>query len=121
MVDSSLDGLWNATTGKRLGQPDRLRGWAALAWGWIARRPPADVVLVLAPCSRIHTFGVPVSIDVVHCDCDGTVLCLYTLMPNRIGPRVSGTRSIWESRAGFLTELASVGDRLERGLGRNGI
>ncbi|MFM7321777.1 MAG: hypothetical protein ACKO5K_09675 [Armatimonadota bacterium] len=113
MADAPAATLWNGTTGLLLASVvPATRTWA-LAIGWIGRRPAPGVALRLEPCARIHTFGVPEPLDTVHCDADGTALHVGTVAPNRIGPRVPGTRLVWEARAAQLVGRVHVGDRLE--------
>ena len=80
--------------------------------GWIGRPIPADSALCIDPCGRVHTYGVSCPIDVAHCDDAGRVLSIATLEPNRIGPKVSGTAWVWETRAKLLAGSVSPGDIL---------
>jgi uncharacterized membrane protein (UPF0127 family) len=58
-------------------------------------------VLVLVPCSSIHTFGMREPIDVAFVDCRGRVLeSVQGLMPNRCLSR-RGARCVLERRGGF--------------------
>ncbi len=105
--------LWNRTTNQRLASVSPGPRWMAVAIGWIGRCPDPGVAMKLAPCSRVHTFGVPCPIDVVHCDRHGSVLAVDTLAPNRIGPRIERAQHVWESAQGSLIDRVAVGDRLE--------
>ncbi len=65
--------------------------------------PPAEGILLKG--SRVHTFGMRYPIDVVHLDPRGRVLEIRTLIPNRLGPRARGTRSVLELAAGEASRM----------------
>jgi len=81
-------------------------------WAWLGRIPPGRA-LRLAPCSAVHTFGLPRSIEVAFCARDGRILRLVApLPPGRIAA-CRGARSAWEFRAGTSLRLGlRIGQRL---------
>lgn len=80
----------------------------AMLRGWMGVDIPDDTALHLAPCTRVHTFGVRCPLDIAHCDRHGLVLRVETMAPNRIGPRVPGTHQVWETRSpGFRNRIRS--------------
>jgi len=82
--------------------------------GLIGRRPLRhDRVLLLRPCSGVHTLGMRYEIDVVFCRADGSVLrCVRGLPPGRATWH-PGADAAWEMRSGQCTRLRiRVGDRL---------
>ena len=75
--------------------------------------PDAETAYLIAPCSRIHTFGMVFAIDVVFCDADDRVVAVV----ERLGPwRFAGhdaARRVWELPAGSVHRLAlRLGDRI---------
>jgi uncharacterized membrane protein (UPF0127 family) len=59
-----------------------------------------DEGLVLAPCRRVHTYGMRFPIDAVFCDRAGRVLHVETLAPRRVSRHVGGAWSCIELPAG---------------------
>jgi uncharacterized membrane protein (UPF0127 family) len=59
---------------------------------------PRDA-LVIWPCRRIHTKGVPYPLDVVFCDGRWLVLHVETVLPDRL------SRHVWRARC--CVELAA--------------
>ena len=77
-------------------------------------RDRVEGVLHLAPARSVHTFGMRFPIDVVHLDGDLRVLRIRTMVPNRLGAFVPGSRSVLEAEAGAMAHWGvSVGDQLE--------
>lgn len=83
--------------------------------GFIAHRrnPWPDGALGIPNCDRVHTFFVARPLDLAFCDREGRVLQVITALPsNRLGPRVFGAKTVWESEAGGIAPSVSVGDIL---------
>ena len=103
------------------GEPTGLLAWPCerfLArtvgcWRWGGRVPPG-VALWLAPCSAVHTFGLPRSIEVAFCDRSGLILrVLAPLEPHRLG-WCRGAAGAFELRTGSAVRLQlRAGRRLQ--------
>jgi len=102
------------------GQPARIRvaracSFVARLRGLIGRAPPAaGHGLWIEPCSAVHTFGVPGSLDLVFVsDCMVVQRIEAAVPPRRI--RIgSGSRRVLELRAGEAARIGlRVGVRLE--------
>ncbi|CAM8645870.1 COG1430 Uncharacterized conserved protein [Acidimicrobiia bacterium] len=77
-------------------------------------RDRVEGVLHLVPARSVHTFGMRFPIDVVHLDGDLRVLRVRTMVPNRLGAIVFGSRSVLEAEAGAMERWGvSVSDQLE--------
>jgi uncharacterized membrane protein (UPF0127 family) len=75
--------------------------------------PPARYVLVINPCTAVHTFGMRYPIDVVFCQADGRVLRVVTHLKPRRAAWVRRAACVWEFRAGVTGRLGlAPGDRL---------
>jgi uncharacterized protein len=88
--------------------------WLERARGLMLRRPGAPShVLLIQPCSAIHTVGMRYRIDVVFSRADGTVLrCVRNLEPGRAA-WAQRADAAWAMPAGQCSRLAiRVGDRL---------
>nr|WP_309698138.1 hypothetical protein [Armatimonas sp.] len=91
--------------------------WLGSFWargrGWLVRPPDPTVALgiPLTEGERLHTIGMRFVLTIAYCDSHGTVLCVLTLPPFRIAPRVPGATVVWELVAGGLEGVA-VGDTL---------
>lgn len=58
--------------------------------------------LLLSPASSVHTIGMRFAIDVAHLDRDLRVLRITTMVPNRLGRPVRGSRHVLEAEAGMF-------------------
>ncbi|MGH8309439.1 MAG: DUF192 domain-containing protein, partial [Steroidobacteraceae bacterium] len=88
--------------------------WFERARGLLGRRLTGrNHVLLIRPCSGVHTVGMRYRIDVVFSRADGTVLrCVRGLEPGRAA-WAHGADAAWEMPAGECARLAiRVGDRL---------
>jgi uncharacterized membrane protein (UPF0127 family) len=75
--------------------------------------PSSQCVLVINPCTAIHTFGMRYSIDVVFCRSDGRVLRVITHLKPRRAAWARRAACAWEFRAGATRRLGlAAGDRL---------
>ena len=76
-------------------------------------RPDPGTAYLLAPCGRIHTFGMFYPIDVLFCDGEDRIVELVeTLQPWRIAGHASAQR-VWELPPGSIRALAlRLGDRI---------
>lgn len=85
--------------------------WLEKARGLLGRRA-GDVVLI-QPCSAVHTVGMRHRIDVVFSRADGTVIrCVRGLEPGR-AVWAPCADAAWEMPAGHCSRLAiRVGDQL---------
>ncbi len=68
---------------------------------------PRDA-LIIRPCRRIHTRGVPYPLDVVFCDRRWRVLHVETVPPERLSRRVWLARSCIELAGGRVGECGIV-------------
>lgn len=106
--------LW--VEGRATGRPVRLArsAWSrarGLLWGRDAAR---GVIVVLSPCSAIHTFGMRRAIDVVFTDASGRVRRLCPGVRPCSVVLCRGAAMAWEAPAGTAAVLAiRHGDRLE--------
>jgi uncharacterized membrane protein (UPF0127 family) len=89
------------------------RGWRARARGLIGQPPlRSGQALVIVPALQVHTFFMPVPIDVVFCDASWVVLhVLSPLGRRRISRFVRRARFVVELPAGAAAAIAG-GDRL---------
>src|SRR5688572_19373815 len=88
--------------------------WFERVRGLLGRRLAGrNHVLLIRPCSGIHTLGMRYRIDVVFSRADGTVVrCVRGLRPGRVAWAESADE-VWEMPAGQCSRLAiRVGDRL---------
>ncbi|WP_395143461.1 hypothetical protein [Armatimonas sp.] len=91
--------------------------WLGSFWargrGWLARPSDPTVALgiPLTEGERLHTIGMRFALTLAYCDSQGCVLCVLTLPPFRIAPRVPGATVAWELVAGGLEGVA-VGETL---------
>ena len=82
-------------------------------------RDGIDGVLVLPRARQVHTVGMRFAIDVAWCDCQGMVIRVATLQPNRVGAWVRRSRTVLEAEAGrFEAWGLRIGDRLTWDAGR---
>jgi uncharacterized membrane protein (UPF0127 family) len=84
------------------------------ARGLLLRTPPdPDTAYLLAPCARIHTFGMICSIDVLFCDQDDRIIdFVERLRPWRVAGHSSACR-VWELSSGSIQTLnLRLGDRI---------
>jgi uncharacterized membrane protein (UPF0127 family) len=79
-------------------------GVAARALGLAGLRapPPADVVLLLAPCRSVHTCGMRFAVDLVWLGADGRVVRADRGVPPWRVRWCRGARAVMESRADGL-------------------
>jgi len=76
----------------------RMRGMLGSPTAAVAGRE--GEVLVLAPCNRIHTFGMRFALDVAYVAADGRVLRVACgLVPGRVPPRCPAAVAVLERRA----------------------
>ena len=88
--------------------------WFERARGLLGRRLAGrNHLLLIRPCSAVHTVGMGYRIDVVFSRADGTVLrCVRGLEPGRAA-WTQGADAAWEMPAGQCAKLAiRVGDCL---------
>jgi uncharacterized protein len=88
--------------------------WFERMRGLLGRRISGrNHVLLIRPCSGVHTLGMGYRIDVVFSRADGIVVrCVRGLRPGRAA-WASGADAAWEMPAGQCSRLAiRVGDRL---------
>lgn len=67
-----------------------------------------DEALVLVPCRRVHSYGVPYPLDVVFCDEAWVVLHVETLAPHRMSRRVARAKACIELAGGRAEACAIV-------------
>jgi uncharacterized membrane protein (UPF0127 family) len=85
--------------------------------GTRARSLPLTTAMWIDPCNNIHTWFMHFALDVVFVDSNLVVQkVIYNLKPFRIVWPVWGARSVFEFRAGALTDLGlKEGDQLHVG------
>jgi uncharacterized membrane protein (UPF0127 family) len=84
------------------------------ARGLLLRAPPGrETAYLLAPCGRIHTFGMFYPIDVIFCDADDRIIQLVeALRPWRVAGHALAAR-VWELPSGSIRALdLRLGDRI---------
>lgn len=105
--------LVNRTTGRTLARARLVRSFWGQFVGLMGKAAEPGVALGLPGCAAVHTFGVPVPLDVVFCDQDGRVLRVAgSVGPWRVGAAARGAAMAWEARAGTLAPFVSPGDVL---------
>jgi hypothetical protein len=83
---------------------ERFAARALGCWRW-GGRVPRGMALWLAPCSAIHTFGLPRSIEVAFCDRSGRILRLVApVEPHRLA-WCRAAAGAFELRAGTSVRL----------------
>lgn len=83
---------------------ERFTARALGCWRW-GGRVPRGMALWLAPCSVVHTFGLPRSIDVAFCDRSGRILSVWApVEPHRLA-WCRAAAGAFELRAGTSLRL----------------
>ena len=113
MASSESTGNWLVLDGRVLANVEIASSRSARRKGLLGR-DGIEGALLLRPARSVHTFGMNFSIDVAHCDAEGTVLRITTMKPNRLGAFVLRSRSVVETEAGaFARWGVTQGDCLE--------
>ena len=73
-----------------------------------------ETVLVIQPCSWVHTLGMRFALDVAYVDRDGVVVKVSHLSPWRVGAPVRGSKYVIEAASGSFERWGlRAGDTVE--------